>query len=98
MTRRAADALAAGRALRRAGQDPEPVVAKTLSIVEMVPLDTAIAVAASGLKAEARRHRAGKAFSFIDGIGLASARSRGLRFLTLDADFDGFADVVRIAR
>ncbi len=86
------------RAARRAGQDPEPVVAKALAIVDLTPVDAALAVATLALRPRPGGRRAGRAFSLIDGIGLTSARSRGLRFLTLVAGFDGFVDFVRIQR
>lgn len=85
-------------AARRRGLDPEETVAKALQIVELIPFDAAIAVAASGLKAEARQRKTGKEFSLIDGVGLATARSRGLPMLTLDHEFDGFPDATVVGR
>ena len=83
---------------RRSGLSPEEITAKAMRTVEIIPLTVDIAVAASGIKAEARKHRSGRDFSLIDGIGLASARSRGLRMLTLDHEFDGLADVTVLDR
>lgn len=85
-------------AARRSGLPVEETVAKALQLVELIPLDAEIAIAASNLKAEARKRKAGKDFSLIDGVGLATARSRSLPMLTLDHEFDGFADVVVIER
>jgi len=78
---------------RRSGVSAEETVAKALQVVDLIPLTPDIAVAASAIKAEARRRKSGRDFSLIDGIGLASARSRGLPMLTLDHEFDGFRDV-----
>ena len=85
-------------ATRRAGLPPEATVAKALQIVELIPLDWEIAVAASNLKAEARKRKVGKEFSLIDGVGLASARSRGLPMVTLDREFEGFPDATVVHR
>lgn len=80
-------------AARRNNLDVRETVAKALQIVELVPLDADIAVQASRLKAEARQRKAGKEFSLIDGVGLATARSRGMPMLTMDNEFAGFSDV-----
>lgn len=85
-------------AARRNGLPPEETVAKALQIVDLIPLDADIAVSASKLKAEARQRKAGKEFSLIDGVGLATARSRGMPMLSLDAEFGGFADVTVLSR
>ncbi|MFO1533842.1 MAG: hypothetical protein ABR562_09175 [Thermoplasmatota archaeon] len=73
-------------------------MAKARKLVELIPLDADIALGASGIKAEARRRKAAKGFSLIDGVGLATARSRGLGMLTMDHEFDGFDDVTVIPR
>ena len=65
---------------------------------ELLPLDADTAVLASDLKAEARRRKNGKGFSLIDGIGLATARTRGLPMLTMDAEFEGFEGVTVLGR
>lgn len=83
---------------RREGRPVDETVRRALDLVDLVPLDAAIAVEASALKAEARKRKAGRDFSLIDGVGLASARSRGLRLLTFDAEFEGFSDVVILRR
>jgi predicted nucleic acid-binding protein len=85
-------------AARRSGIPIVKAVDAARKIVELVPLDAGIAVQASELKSEARRRPAGRAFSLIDGVGLASARSRGMPLLTLDAEFDGFPDAIVVAR
>lgn len=85
-------------AARRKGLPPEETAAKAMQVVELIPLSADIAIAASALKAEARRRKSGKEFSLIDGVGLASARSRGVPMLTMDHEFDGFHDVTVIAR
>lgn len=85
-------------AARRSGLPPDTTVAKALDIVELIPLDADIAVHASHIKAEARRRKAARDFSLIDGIGLATARSRGMPMLTLDAEFDGLDGVTVLRR
>ena len=85
-------------AARRAGVDVEKAVADVLAVVELVPLDAAIAVQASQIKADARKRREARDFSLIDGVGLASARSRGLPFVTTDPEFVGFPDAIVIPR
>ena len=85
-------------AARRGGLSPRETVDKALQIVELIPLDWEIAVAASNLKAEARKRKVGKEFSLIDGVGLASARSRGLPMVTLDREFEGFPDATVVHR
>jgi predicted nucleic acid-binding protein len=83
---------------RRMGRPVGDTVRQALDLVDLVPLDAAIAVEASALKAEARQRKAGRDFSLIDGIGIASARSRGLRLLTFDPEFEGFPDAVVLRR
>ncbi len=78
---------------RRNNRSVEDAVRGALAMVELVPLTPEIAVEASMIKAEARRRKHAKDFSLIDGIGLASARSRGMRMLTMDGEFAGFPDV-----
>jgi predicted nucleic acid-binding protein len=65
-------------------------------LVDIVPVDEATAILASELKGEARRHRAGKNFSLIDGVALAAARIRGQGLLTMARDFAMFDDVRRV--
>lgn len=79
-------------------QSVPDVVRKAREILEVIPLDPEIAVAASDLKAQARRRRSAKDFSLIDGIVLASARAKGQAVLTLDSEFDGFDDVRVLSR
>lgn len=83
---------------RRSDVSPEETVARALQMVELIPLTSDIAVVASAIKAEARQRKSGRDFSLIDGIGLASARSRGLPMLTMDHEFEGFADVTILDR
>jgi predicted nucleic acid-binding protein len=85
-------------ATRRIGGPVEATIGQTLQAIDLLALDAATAVQASALKAEARARPAGRRFSLMDGIGLALARSRGLRLLTLDADFEGFPDVTILPR
>lgn len=85
-------------ATRRKGLSVEEALAKAQEIAEFVPVDSGIAIEASNLKAEARRRRHGRDFSLIDGIGLATARARGLRLLTLNPEFAGFEDAVVLRR
>ena len=85
-------------AARKGNLSPREVVDKALQIVELLPLDADTAVLASDLKAEARRRKNGKGFSLIDGVGLATARTRGLPMLTMDAEFDGFEGVTVLGR
>jgi predicted nucleic acid-binding protein len=85
-------------AARRQDLPVDQVVQAARTIVDLVPLDADLAIQASALKAEARRRKAGRGFSLIDGIGLASARSRGLRLLTFDAEFEGFPDATVLRR
>lgn len=85
-------------AARRKRLDPDDIVARAKTLVELVPLDADIAIEASRLKAEARKHRGSQNFSLIDGITLASARSCGMRMLTLDKEFRVFPDVVVLER
>lgn len=83
---------------RREGRPVEETVRRALDLVDLIPLDAAIAVEASALKAEARKRKAGRDFSLIDGIGLASARSRRMPFLTFDPEFTGFPDAIILRR
>jgi predicted nucleic acid-binding protein len=85
-------------AARRDGVDVESAVAKALQIVDLIPLDARVAVQASSIKAEARKRQTGKEFSLIDGVGLASARSREMGMLTMDNEFAPFLDVTVIKR
>lgn len=85
-------------AARRMRLSPESTVTSVLQFIELIPLDAGIALQASALKAEARKRTSGRDFSLIDGVGLASARSRGLAMLTMDHEFDGFQDVTVLER
>lgn len=67
-------------------------------LLEFIPLAPELAVQGSALKSEARARPSGKDFSLIDGVVLASARSRGLRLLTFDSEFEGFPDVTVLRR
>lgn len=81
-------------AARRLGLDVDKTVAEVLAVVELVPLDATIAIQASAIKAEARKRREARDFSLIDGVGLATARVRGLPFVTTDPEFKGFPDAI----
>lgn len=85
-------------ACRRRGLAVQPFIDHALTIATAIPLGAAIAVQASAIKAEARRRKSGRDFSLIDGIGLATARSRGMPMVTMDHEFDGFPDVTVIDR
>ncbi len=85
-------------AARRRGMPPGTDVERALRFVDLIPLDLDIAVAGSAIKAEARKRKSGRDFSLIDGIGLATARSRGMPMITMDHEFDGFDDVTVIDR
>jgi predicted nucleic acid-binding protein len=85
-------------AARRKGLAVEDAVSRAQVIAEFVPVDQAIAIEASRIKAEARKRAHGKDFSLSDGVGLATARSRGLRFITLDPEFAGFPDALVMKR
>lgn len=85
-------------AARKKGLDPGDQVAKVMQFVDLVALDAAIAAEGSAIKAEARKRKSGRDFSLIDGIGLATARSRGMPMITMDHEFDGFDDVTVISR
>lgn len=85
-------------AARRNGFDPKDAVDTALVFVNLIPIDASIAFTASELKAEARKRKSGRDFSLIDGIGLATARSRGMPMITMDHQFDGFDDVTVIER
>ena len=84
-------------AARRSGIDPAAAARKAMEIVELIPLDASLAIGASSLKAEARARPTGRDFSLIDGVGLATARSRGLPMLTLDREFLGLPDATVLA-
>lgn len=85
-------------AARRSGLPVDDTVASALQMVELIPLDAAIAVEASAIKAEARKRKSGRDFSLIDGVGLATARSRGMPMVNMDHEFDGFPDVTVVER
>lgn len=85
-------------AARRKGLDAQRAIGLAMSVLTLIPLDPAIAVAGSAIKAEARKRKSGRDFSLIDGIGLATARSRGMPMITMDHEFDGFDDVTVIER
>src|SRR5688572_28720534 len=70
-------------AARRIVLPVEATVQKVRDVVDLIPLDADIAVQGSHLKAEARQRKEGKDFSLIDGIGLATARSRGMPLVTM---------------
>lgn len=85
-------------AARKKGLDPADQVAKAMQFVDLVPLAAGIAIEGSAIKAEARKRKSGRGFSLIDGIGLATARSRRMPMITMDHEFDGFDDVTVIER
>ena len=85
-------------AARRIGFDSKVAVERVLATTDLVALDAQIAVAGSAIKAEARKRKSGRDFSLIDGIGLATARSRRMPMLTMDKEFEGFPDVTIISR
>src|SRR5687767_1242818 len=57
---------------RARNQTVSEAIRRAREILELAPLDTEIAVEASNLKAEARRRRASRDFSLIDGVVLAT--------------------------
>lgn len=73
--------------------DPARALAMVRDIVELVPVDEPILLAAARLKHEMRKSGATK-FSLIDGLILASARALNEPLLTFDADFRMAEDVV----
>lgn len=85
-------------AARAARRDVASAVQQARELVELIPLEAEIAVEGSNLKAQARKSKVGRDFSLIDGIILASARAKGQRVLTLDAEYSGFDDVTVLPR
>lgn len=81
-------------ACRRTGASIDQNEARVRAMVEVVPVETNVAIAASALKGEARRHRDTRDFSLLDGVVLATARSKGQRLLTTDPDFLHFDDAI----
>lgn len=79
---------------RRDGDSVEDLADRVARVVEEIPVHRDIALLASALKSEARRTRAGRNFSLIDGIVLATARSLGQRLLTTAREFSPFPDAV----
>ena len=62
-------------------------------LANVVPLDENICLEGSKLKSQ-RRKKGYRAFSLLDGLILAAARSIGERVLTLDGDFTGESDCI----
>ena len=79
---------------RRIEGDVEAYTRRIQAVVAIVAITPEIAVEGSRIKAEARKHKSSREFSLMDGIGLACARSRGMRMVTLDPDFKQFDDVL----
>jgi predicted nucleic acid-binding protein len=76
---------------REVGEDKADQVIAFTQVCRVVPLDTAIALAA----AEAcRAHRLATA----DAIVLATARAHGVMLLTCDSHFEGLPDVMLIEK
>ena len=83
---------------RKNKESPTAAAELAMQVVEFVPLTPEIALAASEIKAEARTRPNGTSFSLVDGMILASARSKGQRLLTLDPGFAGFSDVTVLSK
>ncbi len=83
---------------RKNKESPQGAAELAIQVLELVPLTPEIALAASEIKAEARTRAKANDFSLIDGVILASARSKGQTLLTLDKGFLGFPDVIVLDR